>query len=81
VRGLMSRLASAVALGGAAVAFAMPVTSLADPPPNCETGQYWDGYRNACQPLGQGPAKNCPGGQYWDPNGDVCRELGHTAAG
>ena len=78
MRNLIGRLASAIVLGGAAVAFATPV--LADPP-NCEAGQYWDGYSNICRPLGQGPAKNCPPGQWWDPNGDVCRDLGHTAAG
>jgi hypothetical protein len=78
MKSLIGRLASAIALVGAAVAFAAP--AVADPPA-CEAGQYWDGYRNACQPIGVGPAKNCPPGQWWDPNGDACRDLGHTAAG
>lgn len=81
MRNRIGRLASALMLAGSAAAFVTPATSWADPPPNCEPGQYWDGYSNMCRPLGQGPALNCPPGQYWDPNGNVCRELGHTAAG
>ncbi len=77
---LIGRFSGAVVLAAAAVAFATPATSWADPP-NCEPGQYWDGYSNICRPVGQGPALNCPPGQWWDPNGNVCRELGHTAAG
>jgi hypothetical protein len=80
MKSLIGRLAGAIVLGGAAMAFVTPATSSADPA-NCEPGQYWDGYRNTCQPIGVGPAKNCPPGQWWDPNGDVCRDLGHTAAG
>jgi hypothetical protein len=81
VRNLIGRCASALVFAGAAVAFATPATSWADPPANCEPGQYWDGYSNICRPVGQGPALNCPPGQYWDPTTNVCRELGHTAAG
>ena len=77
---LVGRLASAVVLAGAAVAFATPATSWADPA-SCQPGEYWDAYSNICRPVGQGPALNCPPGQWWDPNGNVCRELGHTAAG
>lgn len=80
MRNLIGRLAGTVVLAGAAVAFAAPATSWADPG-NCEPGQYWDAYSNICRPLGQGPALNCQPGQWWDPNGNVCRELGHTAAG
>lgn len=81
MRNLIGRLASTMVLAGAVVAFATPATSWADPPANCEQGQYWDTYSNICRPLGQVPALNCSPGQWWDPNGNVCRELGHTAAG
>jgi hypothetical protein len=81
MKSLIGRMAGAIVLGGAAVAFVTPAASWADPPGNCQPGQYWDGYSNACRPVGQGPALNCPPGQWWDPNGNVCRDLGHTAAG
>ncbi|WP_428340249.1 hypothetical protein [Mycobacterium sp.] len=77
---LIGRFSGAVVLAAAAVAFATPSTSWADPP-GCQSGEYWDGYSNICRPVGQGPALNCPPGQYWDPTTNVCRELGHTAAG
>lgn len=81
MRNLIGRLASALLLTVAAMAFAVPVSS-ADPPPNCDPGQYWDPTGNVCRPLGQGPQPlNCPAGQYWDPTTNVCRDLGHTAAG
>jgi hypothetical protein len=81
VRSLIGRFASALVLGGAAMMFATPATTWADPPANCQPGEYWDAYSNVCRPVGQGPALNCPPGQWWDPNGNVCRELGHTALG
>jgi hypothetical protein len=81
MKNLIGRFASAVVLTGAAVAFATPATSWADPA-NCDPGQYWDAVTSICRPLGQGPTPlNCPAGQYWDPTTNVCRDLGHTAAG
>lgn len=81
MKNFIGRLASAVVLAGATMAVAAPSLALADPPANCEPGQYWDAYSNKCRPVGEGPALNCPAGQYWDPTTNVCRELGHTAAG
>ncbi len=82
MKNLIGRMAGAAVLAGAAVAFVAPATSWADPPANCEPGQYWDAITNICRPLGQGPTPlNCPAGQYWDPTTNVCRDLGHTAAG
>jgi len=82
MRNLIGRFATALALASAALACAMPVVSSADPPANCDPGQYWDPTGSVCRPLGQGPQPlNCDPGQYWDPTTNVCRELGHTAAG
>jgi len=81
MRNLIGRLARALLLAAAAVAFATPSASWADPI-NCDPGQWWDPTANVCRPLGQGPQPlNCPPGQYWDPTTNVCRDLGHTAAG
>lgn len=80
MRNLIGQFSGAVVLAAAAVAFATPATSSADPS-SCQPGEYWDGFSNICRPVGQGPALDCPPGQWWDPNGNVCRELGHTAAG
>jgi hypothetical protein len=81
MRNLFGRLASVLLLAIAALAFATPSASWADPT-NCDPGQYWDPTGNVCRPLGQGPQPlNCDPGQYWDPTTNVCRELGHTAAG
>jgi hypothetical protein len=78
---LIGRLAGALVLAAAAMAFAMPQVSQADPL-NCDPGQWWDPTANICRPLGQGPQPlDCPPGQYWDPTTNVCRDLGHTAAG
>lgn len=81
MKNVIGRLASASLLAAAAVAFATPSASWADPA-NCDPGQWWDPTGNVCRPLGQGPEPlNCPAGQYWDPTTNVCRDLGHTAAG
>ena len=81
MKNLIGRLASALLLTAAAMAFATPSASWADPA-NCDHGQYWDPTGSVCRPLGQGPAPlNCDPGQYWDPTTNVCRPLGHTAAG
>ena len=81
MRKLIARVASALVLAAAAMAFVTPSASWADPA-NCDPGQYWDPTTNVCRPLGQGPQPlNCDPGQYWDPTTNVCRELGHTAAG
>ena len=80
MRNLIGQFSGAVVLAAAAVAFATPATSWADPP-DCQPGEYLDGYSNVCRPVGQGPALNCPPGQWWDPNGNVCRELFPTAGG
>ena len=81
MRNLIARLASALVLAAAAMAFMTPSASWADPA-NCDPGQYWDPTGSVCRPVGQGPQPlNCDPGQYWDPTTNVCRELGHTAAG
>ena len=81
MRNLIARVASALVLAAAAMAFVTPSAGWADPA-NCDPGQYWDPTTNVCRPLGQGPQPlNCDPGQYWDPTTNVCRELGHTAAG
>jgi hypothetical protein len=81
MRNLIARVASALVLAAAAMAFMTPSASWADPA-NCDPGQYWDPTANVCRPLGQGAQPlNCDPGQYWDPTTNVCRELGHTAAG
>ena len=76
MRNLAGRLAAAVMLTAAAMAFTtigMPAVSSA----GCDPGQYWEPFSKTCLPLGVGPRPlPCDPGQWWDPSGNVCRPLG-----